>query len=49
MSRAGALPARHNSRHNSRESNLAPLLPWDRYSQADALKYVGIERETDVL
>lgn len=25
------------------------LLPWDRYSQADALKYVGIERETDVL
>lgn len=25
------------------------LLLWDRYSQADALKYVGIERETDVL
>lgn len=25
------------------------LLLWDRYSQADALKYVGIERETDAL
>lgn len=25
------------------------LLLRDRYSQADALKYVGIERETDVL
>lgn len=25
------------------------LLLLDRYSQADALKYVGIERETDVL
>lgn len=35
--------------HKGLGSDLSLLLPWDRYSQADALKYVGIERETDVL
>ena len=32
---------------NHRVTSSSSLL-WDRYSQADALKYVGIERETDV-